>query len=130
MQAHRPPTFSIRKNKYDIPYYDIFGRLIERDNLLFAYGIYNGFQGNDRISLTRDENDVVTHVDIKINRFVEDGDGQHPLEGSITADLEYNEKGRLVASCVTEHHSDGYSNSYITTFAYDDHGRLVAGIYD
>ena len=110
---------------YDIPDYDVFGRPTNRDDLFLTYGIYGSVWNTDRMTLVRDENGIVHQVNIETyERVTVDGE-ERRIEIYITANLEYNEQGLLVATHVNEQTSDGENSSYTTTIEYDSDGRLT-----
>ena len=123
---------------HELPNYDVLGQVVDTQKLLASYGINDSLLSRDCMTLIRDENDVVTQVNIQTYRQVEDEAGHHYVDGSIIADLEYNVRGLLVASHVTEQNADGYFASYTTTFEYDSSDRCVKtfvphgtyGLYD
>jgi hypothetical protein len=75
--------------------------------------------------MVRDENGIVQQVSIETYEHVTVDGEEHRVEICINANLEYDEKGRLVATRVSKQNSDGENSSYTTIFDYDSDGRLT-----
>lgn len=108
-----------REYVHDLPDYDAFGQPDDETHLGPTFGIIYHFSGNRDVDLVYDENDAVTQVIITMT------DGFGEVKGTCVADLEYNERGRHIATHVAFVDETGNDVRYTSTFEYDSEGNVI-----